>query len=124
MKTNFNNCSDIKGIRFFTKKEICPYYCFFFTHKKRLRMGKHSLINKSFPLKPSLDAYVVSCPTCTRNFKRYLVCARAVIWTETRSIRPTLKAHKIRAFLFICTTISSIQPVHTLSSRQFLSGFE
>ena len=33
MKTNFNNCSDIEGIRFFTK-EICPYY-FRFLHTKK-----------------------------------------------------------------------------------------
>ena len=33
MKPNFNNCIDIKSLRFFTK-EICPYYCrFLHTHK-------------------------------------------------------------------------------------------
>ena len=33
MKPNFNNCSDIKSLRFFNK-EICPYYCrFLHTHK-------------------------------------------------------------------------------------------
>ena len=32
-KANFNNCSDIKGITFFTK-EICLYYCRFL-HKQK-----------------------------------------------------------------------------------------
>ena len=45
MKPNFNNCSDIKGLRFFSK-EICPYYC----------SGGVSIhrIDELFPLKPSL----------------------------------------------------------------------
>ena len=33
MKPNFNNCSDVKGLRFFTK-EICPYYCRFLHTQK------------------------------------------------------------------------------------------
>ena len=53
MKPNFNNCSDIKGLRFFTK-EICPYYCHFLHTKKDSGGASIHRIDKSFPLKPSL----------------------------------------------------------------------
>ena len=54
MKPNFNNCSDIEGLRFFTK-EICPYYCRFLHTKKDSGGASIHRIDKSFPLKPSLD---------------------------------------------------------------------
>ena len=53
MKPNFNNCSDIKGLRFFTK-EICPYYCRFLHTKKDSGGASIHRIDESFPLKPSL----------------------------------------------------------------------
>ena len=53
MKPNFNNCSDIKGLRFFTK-EICPYYCRFLHTQKDSGGASIHRINESFPLKPSL----------------------------------------------------------------------
>ena len=54
MKPNFNDCFDIKGLRFFTK-EICPYYCCFLNTKKDSSGGTSiHRIDKSFPLKPSL----------------------------------------------------------------------
>ena len=53
MKPNFNNCLDIKGLKFFTK-EICPYYCCFFTHKKDSGGASIHRIDESFPLEPSL----------------------------------------------------------------------
>ena len=54
MKPNFNNCSDIKGLRFFTK-EICPYYCCFLHTQKDSGGASIHRIDESFPLKPSLD---------------------------------------------------------------------
>ena len=63
MKPNFKNCSDIKGLRFFTK-EICPYYCRFL-HTQRVSGGASIYrINESFPLKPSLEVY---CPDIIYN---------------------------------------------------------
>ena len=53
MKPNFNNCSDIKGLRFFTK-EICPYYCRFLHTQKDSEGASIHRIDESFPLKPSL----------------------------------------------------------------------
>ena len=54
MKPNFNNYSDIKGLRFFAK-EICPYYCCCFLHTKKDSGGASiHRIDESFPLKPSL----------------------------------------------------------------------
>ena len=54
MKPNFNNCSDIKGLRFCTK-EICPYYCHFLFTKKDTGGASIHRIDESFPLKPSLE---------------------------------------------------------------------
>ena len=53
MKPNFNNCSEIKGLRFFTK-EISPYYCCFLHTKKDSGVAGIHRIDISFPLKPSL----------------------------------------------------------------------
>ena len=53
MKPNFNNCSEIKGLRFFTK-EISPYYCCFLHTKKDSGGASIHRIDKLFPLKPSL----------------------------------------------------------------------
>jgi hypothetical protein len=53
MKSNFNNCSDIKGLRFFTK-EICPYYCGFLHTKKDSGGASIHRIDESFPLTPFL----------------------------------------------------------------------
>ena len=39
MKPNFNDRSDIKGLRFFTR-EICPYYCCFLHTKKKTQEGR------------------------------------------------------------------------------------
>ena len=64
MKPNFNNCSEIKGLRFFTK-EISPYYCCFLHTKKDSGGARIHMINKSFPLKPSL--------IFTSNFKDWWV---------------------------------------------------
>ena len=55
MKPNFNNFSDIIGLRFFTK-EICPYYYHFLQTRKDSGGASIHRINKSFPLKPSLNA--------------------------------------------------------------------
>ena len=57
MKPNFDNCSDIKGLRFFTK-EICPYYCCFLHTQKDSGGASIHRIDELFPLKPSL-AFVV-----------------------------------------------------------------
>ena len=66
MKTNFNNCSSIKGLRFFTK-ENCPYYCRFFLHTQKDPGGASiHRIDKSFPLKPSLVKNMTNMMrTCT-----------------------------------------------------------
>ena len=62
MKPNFNNCSDIKSLRFFTK-EICHYY-FRFLHTKQDSGGASiHRIDKSFPLKPSLVGFFRSITT-------------------------------------------------------------
>ena len=53
MKPIFNNCSDIKGLRFSTK-EICPHYCRFLHKKKYPGWASIYRIDESFPLKPSL----------------------------------------------------------------------
>ena len=53
MKPNFNNCSEIKGLRFFTK-EISPYYCCFLHTKKDPGGASIRRIEESFPLRPSL----------------------------------------------------------------------
>ena len=55
MKPNFNDCSDIKGLRFFTK-EICPYYCcFLHTQKKKTQEGQAFIGSTNrFPLEPTL----------------------------------------------------------------------
>ena len=53
MKPNFDNCSDIKGLRFFTK-EICPHYCRFLHTQKDSGGASIHKIDESFPLKPSL----------------------------------------------------------------------
>ena len=58
MKPNFNNCLDIKGLRFFTK-EICPYYCRFLHTKKDSGGASIHRINESFLLKPSLVSTIV-----------------------------------------------------------------
>ena len=53
MKPNFDNYSDIKGLRFFTK-EICPLYrCFLHTKNDSGGASIHR-IDKSFLLEPSL----------------------------------------------------------------------
>ena len=54
MKPNFNNCSNIKGLRFFAS-EISPYYCCFLHTKKNSGGVSIHRINELFPLKPSLD---------------------------------------------------------------------
>ena len=54
MKPNFNNCSEIKGLRFFTK-EISPYYCCFLHTKKDSEGASIHRINELFPLKRSLN---------------------------------------------------------------------
>ena len=56
MKPNFNNSSDIKGLRFFTK-EICPYYCIVCYTQKRLRRGEHS---KDRPIISTEDIFSVN----------------------------------------------------------------
>ena len=48
MMTNFNNCSDIECIRFFTK-EICPYYFRFLHTKKDSGGASIHRIDKLFP---------------------------------------------------------------------------
>ena len=48
MKPNFDNCSDIKGLRFFTK-EICPYYCHFLHTQKDSGGASIYRIDESFP---------------------------------------------------------------------------
>ena len=62
MKPNFNNCSDIKGLRFFTK-EICPYYCRFLHTQKDSGGASIHRIDESFHLKPSLDGQILVCST-------------------------------------------------------------
>ena len=57
MKPNFDNCSDIKGLRFFTE-EICPYYCRFLHPQKDSGGASIHRIDESFPLKPSLVCIV------------------------------------------------------------------
>ena len=52
-KANFNNCSDIKGITFFTK-EICLYYCRFLHKQKDSGGASIYRMDESFPLKPFL----------------------------------------------------------------------
>ena len=59
MKPNFNNRSEIKGLRFFTK-EISPYYCCFLHTKKDSGWASMHRISKSFPLKPSLVSILFS----------------------------------------------------------------
>ena len=54
---NFNNCSDVKGLRFVTKA-ISPWYCCFLHAKKHPRGASIHEIRESFPLKPSLEAYL------------------------------------------------------------------
>ena len=53
MKPNFNSCSEIKGLQFFSK-EICPYYCRFLHTQKDSGGASIHRIDESFPLKPSL----------------------------------------------------------------------
>ena len=53
MKPNFNNCYDIKGLRYFTK-EICPYHCRFLHTQKDSGGASIHRIDELFPLKPSL----------------------------------------------------------------------
>ena len=53
MKLNFNNCSDIKGLRFCTKKSVLNTVIFY-THKKTQEGASIHRIDESFPLKPSL----------------------------------------------------------------------
>ena len=60
MKPNFDNCSDIKGLRFFTK-EICPYYCRFLNKKKYSGGASIHRIDELFPFKPSLGMYDLHC---------------------------------------------------------------
>ena len=52
MKPNFDNCSDIKGLRLFTK-EICPYYCPLLHTQKGSGGASIHRIDESFLLKPS-----------------------------------------------------------------------
>ena len=54
MKPNVGNCSDIKGLRFFTK-EICPFYCRFLHIQKDPGEASIHRIDELFPLKPSLE---------------------------------------------------------------------
>ena len=61
MEPNFDNCSDIKGIRFFSK-EIGPYYCRFLHTQKDSGGASIHRIDESFPLKPSLEV------KCTKDF--------------------------------------------------------
>ena len=56
MKPNFDNCSDIKGLKFFTK-EICPHYCCFLHTKKDSGGTIIHTIDELFPLEPSLIIY-------------------------------------------------------------------
>ena len=60
MKPNFDNCSDIKGLRLLTK-EICPYYCPFLHTQKDSGGASIHRINKSFPLQPSLGDKWFDC---------------------------------------------------------------
>ena len=53
MKPNFNTCSDIKDLSFFTK-EICSYYCRFLHTQKDSGGASIHRIDESFPLKLSL----------------------------------------------------------------------
>ena len=62
MKPNFYNCSDIKGLRFFTI-EICPYCCCFLHTQKDSRGASIHKIDKSFPLKPSLVPHQIVEPS-------------------------------------------------------------
>ena len=57
MKPNFDNYSEIKGLRFFTK-EICPHYCCFLPTQKGSGGASIHRINKLFPLKPSLVVFL------------------------------------------------------------------
>ena len=58
MKPNFDNCSDIKGLRFFAK-EICPHYIPLILHTKKDSGGASiHRVNESFPLKPSLGPFL------------------------------------------------------------------
>ena len=53
MKPNFNDRSDIKGLRFFTV-EICSYYCCFLHTKKKTQGASIHRIDELFPLKFSI----------------------------------------------------------------------
>ena len=68
MKPNFNNCSDIKGLRFFTK-EICPYYCRFLHTQKDSGGASIHRIDESFPLKPSLVLEIVQTHPISKRGK-------------------------------------------------------
>ena len=48
IKPNFNNCSDIKGLRF-VAKAICPWYCRFLHTKKHPRGGAFMRSRNHFP---------------------------------------------------------------------------
>ena len=52
IQPNLNNCSDIKGLRFVTKKYLLGIVVF--THKKHPRGANIHEIKELFPLKPSL----------------------------------------------------------------------
>ena len=56
IKPNFDNCSDINGLRFVTKP-ISPWYCCFFTHKKHPVGTSIHRRKESFPVKPSLGPH-------------------------------------------------------------------
>jgi hypothetical protein len=58
IQPNFNNCYDIKGLRFVTKA-ICPWYCCFLHSKKHPRGASIHEIKESFPLKPSLVYWLI-----------------------------------------------------------------
>ena len=68
MKPNFDYCSEIKGLRFFTK-EICPYYCRFLHTKKDSGGASIHRIDESFPLKPSLVTCTAGVPYSVRPVK-------------------------------------------------------
>ena len=53
MKPNFDNYSNIKGLKFF-KKEICPLYCCFLHTKNDSGGASIHRIDESFPLEPTL----------------------------------------------------------------------
>ena len=86
MKPNFNNCSYIKGLRFFIK-EICPYYCCFLHTKKDSGGASIHRIDKSFPLKPSLVTLCADiCAALNKTLKPFvsLIFCQGFIYLELK----------------------------------------